>query len=289
MKNNIYLKGIIYIFLFILGFIFKINYFNFLFLVLVLFLDFVFFINLKYVENVSFSFSNGFIKSVKKYLKVINIEFDIFFISMYIDLNFNFLKNFYYLIFLTIIILSLSIFTLFLILNIAKEKLIFRLANENEKEDILKIYIDGANQLKKDSVNQWQGKYYPSILDIDKHILKDLFVLEYQNTIVSTSCLVFGVDSDYENIKGKWNTKKEYISIHKVATNNDFKRNGFCKKMISFIEIYAKKNNKDLRIDTHEDNKKMQKFILSVGFNYCGIVYLNGNLKRFAYDKKIIK
>lgn len=289
MKNSVFLKGILYIILCILGFLFKINYFNFVFLFISFFLDFVFLINLKYIENISFSFSNKFIKKIKNFLKLVSLEFDAVFIFLYLDGFFKFFKIFYYLIFFTIIILTITIFTIFLILNISNEKLIFRLAKEFEKEDILKIYIDGSNQLKKDSVDQWQGKYYPSMKDILNHLKKDLFVLEYQKNIVATACLQDGIDMDYEKIFGKWNTKKEYISIHKFATKEEYKNQGFAKKIMYFIEIYAKKNNKDLRIDTHEDNKKMKKFIFSCSFNYCGVVYLNGELKRVAFDKKITK
>ena len=111
--------------------------------------------------------------------------------------------------------------------------------------------------------------------------------MECNGEIVSTVSLIDGIDLDYENIEGQWNTKIPYISIHKFATSDKFKRKNFGKKMMTYIENYARKKKTDLRIDTHEDNVKMKNFILSCGFMYCGVVYLSGKLKRIAYDKSI--
>ena len=163
------------------------------------------------------------------------------------------------------------------------------MANESDRESILEIYLEGAESLKNDGVDQWQGQYVPSFKDIDEHLGIDLYVLEYHRKIVSTVCLVEGIDEDYENIKGKWNTSIPYISIHKVATSNKYKKQSFAKKMMSYIENFAKRKRMDLRIDTHKDNKKMRNFIISCGYKYAGEVVLQGELERLAYDKIIVK
>ena len=162
------------------------------------------------------------------------------------------------------------------------------MANESDRESILEIYLEGSNTLKEDGVDQWQGKYVPSFKDIDEHLGIDLYVLEYHKRVVSTACLVEGIDEDYENIDGKWNTCIPYISIHKVATSNKYKKQSFAKKMMSYIENFAKRKRMDLRIDTHKDNKKMRNFIISCGYKYTGEVILQGELERLAYDKKVL-
>ena len=41
-----------------------------------------------------------------------------------------------------------------------------------------------------------------------------------------------------------------------------------------------------LRIDTHTDNKVMQKLLTSLGFTKCGIIHvIEDNYPRFAYEK----
>lgn len=163
------------------------------------------------------------------------------------------------------------------------------MADEIDRESILEIYLEGSKALKDDGVDQWQGKYVPSFEDIDAHLGVDLYVLEYHKTIVSTACLVEGVDEDYENISGKWNTSIPYLSIHKVATSNRYKKQSFGKKMMCYIDNFAKRKKRDLRIDTHKDNKKMRNFILSCGYKYTGEVVLQGELERLGYDKKIMQ
>lgn len=163
----------------------------------------------------------------------------------------------------------------------------FRLAQKKDIDSILKIYLDGSNALKKDGVDQWQDEYVPSIKDINEHFEKDLYVLEIDGEVVSTCVLVEGIDEEYENIEGKWHTQAPYISIHKVATSEKHKKKGYGRIMMNEIYEFAQEKKMNLRIDTHEDNLKMIKFIKSCGYSYCGIVFLDGGkLKRFAYDRK---
>lgn len=58
--------------------------------------------------------------------------------------------------------------------------------------------------------------------------------------------------------------------------------------MMCYIDNFAKRKKRDLRIDTHKDNKKMRNFILSCGYKYTGEVVLQGELERLGYDKKIM-
>jgi hypothetical protein len=47
---------------------------------------------------------------------------------------------------------------------------------------------------------------------------------------------------------------------------------------------FALENCKNIRIDTHRDNKIMQYNILKHGFPYCGIIYLASGDERLAYQ-----
>ena len=40
-----------------------------------------------------------------------------------------------------------------------------------------------------------------------------------------------------------------------------------------------------MRIDTHEENKGMQKLIAQIGYDYCGVILLENGDKRLAYEK----
>ena len=283
-----YLKLILLVSMFIFGFIFKASIGDYILLIVLLLIEYAFKIGFNYINSINYTISNNFYKNILKILNILNFEFESLFIYIFFDSIFEFNIKYLVGIIFGILVMSIIFFSFFVSLNLKYEVLTFRMANESDRESILKIYLEGAEALKNDGVDQWQGKYVPSFKDIDEHLGIDLYVLEYHRKIVSTVCLVEGIDEDYENINGKWNTSIPYISIHKVATSNEFKKQSFAKKMMYYVENFAKRKKMDLRIDTHKDNKKMRNFILSCGYKYTGELLLNGELERLGYDKKVV-
>lgn len=283
-----YVKLILLVIMFLFGFVFKASTRDYILLIVLVLVEFAFKIGFNYINSISYTISNKFHKNILKMLNIINLEFDFLYGYMFFDSIFEFNIKFFVGIIFCILLVSIFIFSFFISLNLKYEVLKFRMANESDRESILEIYLEGAESLKNDGVDQWQGQYVPSFKDIDEHLGIDLYVLEYHKRVVSTACLVEGIDEDYENIDGKWNTSIPYISIHKVATSNKYKKQSFAKKMMSYIENLAKRKRMDLRIDTHKDNKKMRNFILSCGYKYTGEVILQGELERLAYDKKVL-
>lgn len=287
-KQADYVKLIFLVIMFLFGLIFKASTGDYILLIVLMLIEFAFKIGFKYINSISYTISNKFYKKILKMLNIINFEFDFLFVYLFFDSIFEFNIKFFIGIIFCILVISILVFSFFISLNLKYEVLTFRMANELDRESILNIYLEGANALKEDGVDQWQGQYVPSFKDVDEHLGVDLYVLEYHKRIVSTACLVEGIDEDYENINGKWNTSLPYISIHKVATSNEYKKQSFGRKMMSYIENLAKRKRMDLRIDTHKDNKKMRNFIISCGYKYTGEVVLQGELERLAYDKKVL-
>ena len=283
-----YVKLILLVIMFLFGFVFKASTGDYILLIVLILIEFAFKIVFNYINSISYTISNKFHKNILKMLNIINLEFDFLYGYMFFDSIFEFNIKFFIGIIFCILVISILVFSFFISLNLKYEVLIFRMANESDRESILEIYLEGSNSLKNDGVDQWQGQYVPSFKDIDEHLGIDLYVLEYHKRVGSTACLVEGIDEDYENIDGKWNTSIPYISIHKVATSNEYKKQSFAKKMMYYVENFAKRKRMDLRIDTHKDNKKMRNFILSCGYKYTGEVVLQGELERLGYDKKVI-
>lgn len=283
-----YFKLIFLGIMFIFGLIFKASTGNYILLIVLLLIEYAFKIGFNYINSISYTISNKFYKNILKMLNIINFEFDFLFVYLFFDSIIKFNIKYLVGIIFSILVMSIIFFSFFVSLNLKYEILTFRMANELDRESILNIYLEGANALKEDGVDQWQGQYVPSFKDVDEHLGVDLYVLEYHKRIVSTACLVEGIDEDYENINGKWNTSLPYISIHKVATSNEYKKQSFGRKMMSYIENFAKRKRMDLRIDTHKDNKKMRNFIISCGYKYTGEVILQGELERLGYDKKVV-
>lgn len=160
----------------------------------------------------------------------------------------------------------------------------FRKAEIEDVDIIYKMYLDGSESLKRDKVNQWQEDEQPKYSEIVEN-LPEMYILEDGEPV--STVRIGGHDSQYDKIyNGSWITNGEYYSIHKVVTFSTKKNRGYAKKMFFEIENMAKADKiKSIKIDTHEDNIKMQNFLTSINYKYCGIVYLDVEGKRFAYEK----
>ena len=49
--------------------------------------------------------------------------------------------------------------------------------------------------------------------------------------------------------------------------------------------FYASEHYPNIRIDTHHDNKIMQRLLEQNGFVYCGIIFLADASPRLAYQR----
>lgn len=162
-----------------------------------------------------------------------------------------------------------------------------RLAREDDRETILKIYDDGSKKLKSLGLDQWQGKDKPN-LDNFKELIanKNIFVLDDVGKVVS-SVIIYDYDIDYENnLDGRWQSPKPYVALHRIGTLESERKKGYGRKIIEMSEFYARENNfKSVRIDTHRGNKTMQGLLKSLNYEYVGLVYLSGKNERLAFEK----
>jgi ribosomal protein S18 acetylase RimI-like enzyme len=62
---------------------------------------------------------------------------------------------------------------------------------------------------------------------------------------------------------------------------------GFAKQFMLAAEAMASERVASMRIDTHPDNKIMQKMVDSLGYTYCGDVVIES--RRLAYEKLLQK
>ncbi|MFM1524922.1 hypothetical protein [Helcococcus bovis] len=158
-----------------------------------------------------------------------------------------------------------------------------RLAKIDDFNSILDVYKIARTLMKETgNPNQW-GDNRPT----EEAVLEDIkaskmYVIEENTEILGVFSLQ-DVDYDYVNIDGKWLNDEKYIVIHKVASSGNKK--GIFSEIINYV--YSK--TKNIRIDTHEDNKVMQKLLVDNGFTYCGVVFIERKLKRRAYHLVIKK
>ena len=152
------------------------------------------------------------------------------------------------------------------------------------ESDLLEIksIVDKARELMKSSgnVNQWVDGY-PS----NEVLLSDIrngnaYLLLRENKTVAYFTMVDGPDPTYNLItKGSWLNDNSYGVLHRIASNGEVK--GVFKEIL----LYASEHYSNIRIDTHHDNKIMQRLLEKNGFVYCGIIFLADGSLRLAYQR----
>ena len=152
------------------------------------------------------------------------------------------------------------------------------------ESDLLEIksIIDKARELMKSSgnINQWVDGY-PSI-DV---LLSDIrsgnaYLLLRENKAVAYFAMIDGPEPTYNLItKGSWLNDDSYGVLHRIASN------GEAKGVFKEILLYASEHYSNIRIDTHHDNKIMQRLLEQNGFVYCGIIFLGDGSPRLAYQR----
>ena len=163
-----------------------------------------------------------------------------------------------------------------------------------KKEDlfaILQIIEQAQSYLAGQNIEQWQNGY-PN----ENVILKDLkngesYVVKSENsTLLATAMFTTKNEPTYKTIQGDWITGTDaiYGVIHRMAVNENFRGTGIAKFIFNQCEELLKQNAIDsMRIDTHENNLGMKTLLKKLGYNYCGIIYLENNDKRLAFEKLI--
>lgn len=130
-----------------------------------------------------------------------------------------------------------------------------------------------------DNPNQWADTY-PSLEQLQDDINSgDSYVCIEADKVVATFVLRGGDDPTYDVIyQGSWKNDNPYATIHRIASSGEVK--GIFTHAMKFALLYYS----TIRIDTHRDNKVMQKAILKAGFIYCGVIHCWNGDERLAYQ-----
>lgn len=166
-----------------------------------------------------------------------------------------------------------------------------RLATENEFAQIMAIFEAAKEVLRNEGIDQWQNGY-PNMEVIQQDFAKkQLYVyLEEDNLekVVATCVVSFEPKESYEtSLDGQWAIDGKYAVVHRVAVSLDAKRRGYAQELMNFAYDLAKENGcKSVRVDTHADNKRMQRVLEKTGYTYRGILTYDkaGTVFRNAYD-----
>lgn len=156
-----------------------------------------------------------------------------------------------------------------------------RLARTEEVQTLLEIYESAKRFMHANgNPNQWNSGYPDRktlVEDIEKGHLFSMYD-ECTEEVYGCFALIGGTDPTYLEIDGEWKSDSPYGTIHRIAGNG--KRHGIFAECVDF----ARKTYNHIRVDTHEDNKPMQKAIMNSGFKLRGTIYLADGSPRLAFD-----
>lgn len=160
----------------------------------------------------------------------------------------------------------------------------FREAKKEDIESILEVISHAKEYMKRNNSTQW-NENYPNketiINDIENNIG---YVLIVKNLIRGYIVVDFSDDEVYKNIKGKWKIFGNYASIHRCAIHKELRGQGYGSELFKFAEKLAlSKNIRSVRVDTAPENETMKHLFNKNGYEYCGIVFIDG--EKIAYEK----
>ena len=172
--------------------------------------------------------------------------------------------------------------------GITKPQMDFRHAQISDIPLMMEIIRDAQASLRSQGVDQWQNGY-PNEEQLQKDIHQQgSYVLTRDGAPIAMMALLPGPDPTYAVIDGAWLTAGEYYVIHRLAVSSLFKGVGTAARMLSEAEaICHREGIPALRVDTHHDNKPMQRFLAKGGFTPCGNIRLADGSPRIAFEKML--
>lgn len=160
-------------------------------------------------------------------------------------------------------------------------------ATQEDLPVCLEILDSGRAFQRAQGFTQWRDGY-----PAEQDVLRDIqnggaHLLTVDNAPAAYVFIGLYGDPAYPAINGAWRFDEPYGVLHRVAISTDYRGIGLADILFSLSgDLVKEQGFHILRIDTHEDNKRMQHVLTKNGFSYCGTVLQNGE-PRLAYDKKL--
>ena len=169
-----------------------------------------------------------------------------------------------------------------------------RRAEIADMDALLDILEQAKAYLRESGVDQWQ-EGYPNreALAVDIEAGRGwLFECVDNGEIAGYECVAMTPEVCYREIDGAWLTEGEnYAVIHRAMAAARYRGTRLAAEMFCFAaELAAGMGRLSVRVDTHRDNKAMNRLCEKQGFTYCGVVDLGlvdpaSDSLRNAYEK----
>ena len=155
-----------------------------------------------------------------------------------------------------------------------------RKAVPEDLDRIMEIYRTAQDfMIRTGNPTQW-GRFYPTAALLQADIAEGTcFVLTQDGAAHGVFVLRFGEEPTYRVIEnGAWPDNEPYITIHRIA--GDGSVHGVFRAAADYCAALSGR----IRVDTHADNRVMQRKIEQYGFLRCGTIYVADGSPRIAYQ-----
>ena len=158
--------------------------------------------------------------------------------------------------------------------------LTIRPATEEDLPRILDIYAGARRRMAAGgNATQWGDHYPPADLLAEEIHAGCLYAIVGAGILRGVFSFRIGPDPTYARIgEGAWLSDTPYGTVHRLA--GDGETHGIFAAAIAF----CRGRISHLRIDTHENNRIMQKLITRSGFVRCGIIRTDDGTARIVYE-----
>ena len=166
-------------------------------------------------------------------------------------------------------------------------------AKKNDLKGIMDIIKDAQELLANQNIDQWQNGYpNESIISNDIDNNESYLLKSHDQSPIATAMFSTKNEATYSKIEGSWSDPNQtvYGVIHRMAVAKNHRGKGFAKFIFRQCEqMLCEHKIPSMRIDTHDENLGMQELLKTMGYAYCGIIYLENRDKRLAYEKLLYK
>ncbi|GHU88990.1 acetyltransferase [Clostridia bacterium] len=147
-------------------------------------------------------------------------------------------------------------------------------------EEAARIYAEARDYMRESgNPNQWYD-YYPPREKTERDVEDGTgYVCVENGEIAAVFYFNIGRDPTYEKIDGAWLNDEPYGVIHRIA-----RRRG-ARGAAAFCVGWCFEQCGNIKIDTHRDNAPMRGLLERLGFEYCGIIWLEDGAERMAFQR----
>ena len=143
-------------------------------------------------------------------------------------------------------------------------------------------------------MDQWQDGYpTEKVLRTDMDFGQG-WVFEHEGEVAGYCCISMRHEPSYDVIDGAWLTEGDnYAVVHRAMISDKYRGTRLAAEMFSFAaELASGMGKVSVRVDTHRDNRAMNRLCEKLGYQLCGVVDLAlvdpaSDSLRNAYEKLV--